>query len=174
MTDQQQQQHQQPPNSNSTSCPYLDTINRTSLDFDFSPHCSITLDSSPHIYACLVCGKYFRGRGRHTPAYTHSVDAGHAVYLHLERGTYWCLPEDYEIGNEPSLDDISAALRPRFTEREVEELDGRRELARDLFGRRYLPGFVGLNNLNKTDYLNCVVQALGHVRLVNGEGRGAV
>ena len=24
-------------------------------------------------------------------------------------------------------------------------------LARDLFGRRYLPGFVGLNNLNKTE-----------------------
>lgn len=27
-----------------------------------------------------------------------------------------------------------------------------------------MPGYVGLNNLNKTDYLNCVVQALGHVR----------
>jgi U4/U6.U5 tri-snRNP-associated protein 2 len=42
-------------------------------------------------------------------------------------------------------------------------------LARDLFGRRYLPGFVGLNNLNnlnQTDYMNVVVQALSHVRPV--------
>lgn len=44
------------------------------------------------------------------------------------------------------------------------QLDTQKELVRDLFGRRYLPGYVGLNNLNKTDYLNCVVQALGHVR----------
>ena len=63
------------------------------------------------------------------------------------------------------LADISKALHPKFTVEEVEkELDGRKELVRDLFGRRYLPGFVGLNNLNKTDYLNVVVQALAHVR----------
>jgi len=46
----------------------------------------------------------------------------------------------------------------------VDKLDKDRELARDLFGRRYLPGFVGLNNLNRTDYLNAVVTALGHVK----------
>ncbi|KAL7518240.1 hypothetical protein ACHAWX_003087, partial [Stephanocyclus meneghinianus] len=124
----------------------------------------VTLDSSPHIYACLVCGKFFRGKGRQTPAYTHSVDAGHFVFLHLSNGSYWCLPDNYEIRHEPSLRDISLALHPCFTAQQVAELDGQKELARDLFGRRYLPGFVGLNNLNKTDYLNCVVQALAHVR----------
>lgn len=149
---------------NSTRCPYLDSINRTALDFDFSPHCSITLESSPHIYCCLICGKFFRGRGKQTPCYTHSVDTGHFVYVHLENGRYWCLPENYEIVNEPSLDDISRALMPRFSEEQVKKLDYEKELARDLFGRRYLPGFVGLNNLNKTDYLNVVVQALAHVR----------
>ena len=147
-------------------CPYLDTINRTVLDFDSPDHaCSVTLESSPHIYACLVCGKFFRGKGKHTPAYTHSVEEGHFVYVHLTRGTFWCLPDDYEIPrDEPSLQDIRLALHPTFDRGEVDALDDNQELARDLFGRRYLPGYIGLNNLNHTDYLNAVVQALGHVR----------
>lgn len=88
------------------------------------------------------------------------------MFVHLSNGTFWCLPDGYEISTkeEPSLSDISLALNPSFTSEEVGRLDDNQELARDLFGRRYLPGFVGLNNLNKTDYLNCVVQALAHVR----------
>ncbi len=84
----------------------------------------------------------------------------------MTRGTFWCLPDDYEIDskNEPSLQDIRLALHPTFTKNQVRQIDAQKELVRDLFGRRYLPGYVGLNNLNKTDYLNCVVQALGHVR----------
>lgn len=124
----------------------------------------MSLESSPHIYACLVCGKFFRGKGKQTPAYTHAVEEGHFVFVHLTKGTFHCLPDDYEIKNEPSLNDISEALHPKFTKAEVEKLDENQELARDLFGRRYLPGFVGLNNLNKTDYLNAVLQALAHVR----------
>ena len=68
---------------NGRSCPYLDTIQRSLLDFDFEPSCSISLESSPHVYGCLVCGKFFRGRGKQTPAYTHSVDDGHFVFVHL-------------------------------------------------------------------------------------------
>lgn len=41
-------------------CPYLDTINRGLLDFDFEKLCSISL-SKINVYACLVCGKYFQG-----------------------------------------------------------------------------------------------------------------
>lgn len=44
----------------SRSCPYLDTINRGLLDFDFEKLCSISL-SKINCYACLVCGKYFQG-----------------------------------------------------------------------------------------------------------------
>jgi len=63
------------------------------------------------------------------------------------------------------LDDIRAALNPTYTAEDVRSLDRNAGLlARDLFGRRYLPGFVGLNNLNKTDYVNATVQALAHVR----------
>lgn len=57
--------------------------------------------------------------------------------------------------NEPSLNDISLAAHPVFSGEQVERLDGEKELARDLFGRRYLPGFVGLNNLNKVSWLWC-------------------
>ena len=45
----------------SRHCPYLDTINRGVLDFDFEKLCSISL-SKINVYACLVCGKYFQGR----------------------------------------------------------------------------------------------------------------
>lgn len=56
-------------------CPYLDTINRQLLDFDMEKVCSVTL-SNLNVYCCLICGKYFQGRGKSTPAYTHSVAAG--------------------------------------------------------------------------------------------------
>ncbi len=44
----------------SRSCPFLDTIDRTVLDFDFEKLCSVSL-SNNNCYACLVCGKYFQG-----------------------------------------------------------------------------------------------------------------
>lgn len=149
--------------STTIACPYLDTIQRSILDFDFEPSCSVSLETGPHVYGCLVCGKFFRGKGQHTPAYTHSVDEGHFVYIHLSKGTFHCLPDDYEI-KDPSLADISAALHPTFTEEEIQKIDSNTGLVRDLFGRRYLPGFVGLNNLHKTDYINSTIQALAHVR----------
>src|SRR6202167_3849311 len=60
--------------------PYLSTkpkvllqINRVVLDFDFEKVCSVsTLNFN--IYGCLVCGKYFQGRGRNSHAYAHSID----------------------------------------------------------------------------------------------------
>ena len=145
------------------TCPYLDTINRQSLDFDFEPTCSQTLTTGPNVYACLVCGKFFRGRGKQTPAYLHSVNEGHAVFLHLTHGTFHCLPENYEI-LDPSLDDIRHAFKPVYTERHISLLDKESTLGRDLYGRRYLPGFLGLNNLNKTDCINTTLQALAHVK----------
>jgi U4/U6.U5 tri-snRNP-associated protein 2 len=145
------------------TCPYLDTIQRTALDFDFEVACSVTLQTGPHIYACCVCGRYFRGRGRATPAYTHAVDASHYVFLHLQQQTFYCLPDNYEI-HDASLDDIRNALHPTYTAPDVAQLDTKTALSRDLFGRLYRPGFVGLNNLRKTDGINSVVQALAHVR----------
>ena len=45
----------------SLSCPYLDTIDRNVLDFDFEKLCSVSL-SRVNVYVCLVCGKYFQVR----------------------------------------------------------------------------------------------------------------
>jgi U4/U6.U5 tri-snRNP-associated protein 2 len=78
------------------SCPYLDTINRNYLDFDFEKLCSISL-TRINVYACLNCGKYFQGRGTSTHAYTHSVSEGHHVFLNLESLKFYCLPDNYEI-----------------------------------------------------------------------------
>lgn len=72
-------------NNNIQECPYLDTINRKLLDFDFEKICSVTLRSS-NVYACLVCGRYFQGRSVNSPAYSHSINAEHHVFMNLQNG----------------------------------------------------------------------------------------
>lgn len=140
---------------------YLDTISRTRLDFDFEKLCSVTL-SNINVYACLVCGKYFSGRGPKTPAYFHALEEGHHVYINMETKKVWVLPEGYEVKNK-SLDDIKVVCDPRFSPEEVRALDKAPKPAWDLLGKKYIPGFVGLNNIKANDYLNVVVQALSHV-----------
>lgn len=81
---------------NVKQCPYLDTINRSVLDFDFEKLCSVSL-TRINVYACLVCGKYFQGRGTNTHAYTHSVAEYHHVFLNLLSLRFYCLPDNYEI-----------------------------------------------------------------------------
>merc|ERR1712193_373725 len=87
-----------------SDCPYLDTINRTALDFDFDKFCSISL-SQINIYACLICGKFFQGRGKNTYAFFHCLEMSHHVFMHLDDGSVWCLPEGYKL-EDRSLDDI--------------------------------------------------------------------
>ena len=65
-----------------STCPYMFTINRSVLDFDFEKCCSVTL-SPVNVYACLVCGRYFRGRGKSTPAYQHALETDHALFMRL-------------------------------------------------------------------------------------------
>jgi hypothetical protein len=97
-------------------CPYLDTIDRQKLDFDMEKVCSVTL-SNMNVYSCLVCGKFFQGRGQTTPgenstfphpspplvtfllllAFTHSVQCGHFVFLNLHTYKAYCLPDGYEV-----------------------------------------------------------------------------
>ncbi|KAG9452791.1 hypothetical protein H6P81_005695 [Aristolochia fimbriata] len=142
-------------------CPYLDTVNRQVLDFDFEKFCSVSL-SNLNVYACLVCGKYFQGRGRKSHAYTHSLEAGHHVYINLQTEKVYCLPDGYEI-NDPSLDDIRHVLNPRFTREQVEQLDKKKQWSRALDGSDYLPGMVGLNNIKETDFVNVTIQSLMRV-----------
>ncbi len=55
------------------------------LDFDFEKCCSVSL-SPLNVYACLVCGKYFQGRGPKTHAYTHALEVGHQMFMKLKDG----------------------------------------------------------------------------------------
>jgi len=142
-------------------CPYLDTVNRQMIDFDSEKLCSITL-TNMNVYVCLVCGKYFQGRGKTTPLFTHSVQAGHFVFMNLQSGRVYCLPDDYEVV-DTSLKDVQRCLSPRYSLEEISALNRNTSLARDVHGVSYLPGFVGLNNLNSTDYINSLLHALAHV-----------
>lgn len=140
---------------------YLDTINRSVLDFDFEKLCSVTL-SNINVYACLVCGKYYQGRGPKSQAYFHALDEGHHVYVNMETKKVYVLPEGYEVKSK-SLEDIKYVVDPRFPKEEVAKLDKEQKTAWDLAGRKYNPGFVGMNNIKANDYFNVVVHALAHV-----------
>ncbi|KAL1537272.1 U4/U6.U5 tri-snRNP-associated protein 2-like [Salvia divinorum] len=142
-------------------CPYLDTVNRQVLDFDFEKFCSVSL-SNLNVYACLVCGKYFQGRGPKSHAYTHSLEAGHHVYINLCTEKVYCLPDGYEV-IDPSLDDIRYVLNPRFARENVIQIDHNRQWSRALDGSDYLPGMVGLNNIKETEFVNVTIQSLMRV-----------
>ncbi|KAK3196115.1 Ubiquitin carboxyl-terminal hydrolase 10 [Lecanicillium sp. MT-2017a] len=140
---------------------YLDTIDRNVLDFDFEKLCSVSL-SNINVYACLVCGRYFQGRGPKSHAYFHSLDEDHHVYINLETQKVYVLPEGYEVKSK-ALDDIKYVSDPRYSKREVMELDRVDRRSWTLGGKEYTPGFVGMNNIKENDYLNVVVQAMSHV-----------
>ena len=140
---------------------YLDTISRQILDFDFEKLCSVTL-SNINVYACLVCGKYFQGRGPKSQAYFHALEVDHHVYINMETKKVYVLPEGYEVLSR-SLDDIKYVVDPKFTEDEVKKLDRELHESVDLAGKKYRPGFMGMNNIKANDYLNVVVQMLAHV-----------
>ncbi|KAK4458356.1 hypothetical protein QBC42DRAFT_276890 [Cladorrhinum samala] len=140
---------------------YLDTIDRNVLDFDFEKLCSISL-SNINVYACLVCGKYFQGRGPKSHAYFHSLEEDHHVYINMSTQKVYVLPEGYEVTSK-SLDDIKYVSDPRYSRQEVAEFDRKPRTSRTLLGKEYTPGFVGMNNIKENDYLNVIVQALSHV-----------
>lgn len=126
------------PDAKRRKCPYLDTINPQMLDFDFEKVCSVSL-SDQNVYACLVCGRYFQGRGRATHAFTHAVQSAHHVFINLRTDRIYCLPDNYEVVDH-SLRAVKDALRPSFDRPLIARLDQNRILAQDAFGVSYLPG----------------------------------
>lgn len=140
---------------------YLDTIDRQVLDFDFEKLCSVSL-SNLNVYACLVCGRYYQGRGPKSHAYFHSLEVGHHVYINMQTQKVYVLPEGYEVKNK-SLDDIKFVSDPRYTKEQVMALDKEAKSAWALGNKEYTPGFVGMNNIKENDYFNVVVQALSHI-----------
>ncbi|KAL8905954.1 MAG: hypothetical protein Q9207_002335 [Kuettlingeria erythrocarpa] len=140
---------------------YLDTINRSVLDFDFEKLCSVSL-SNINVYACLVCGKYYQGRGPKSHAYFHALEIGHHVYVNMQTKKVYVLPEGYEVTSK-SLEDIKFVVDPQLPKDEVLQLDQVARDAWDLSGKKYRPGFVGMNNIKANDYFNAIIQALAHV-----------
>lgn len=117
---------------------YLDTVNRGVLDFDFEKLCSVSL-SNINVYTCLVCGKYFQGRGPKSHAYFHALEVGHHVFINMGTKKVYVLPEGYEVKSK-SLDDIKYVVDPHFTKDQVVKLDKEVHDAWDLSGSRYRPG----------------------------------
>ncbi len=140
---------------------YLETIDRTMLDFDFEKLCSVSL-SNLNVYACLVCGRYYQGRGKSSHAMFHSLHEGHHVFINLHTLKIYVLPESYEVTTH-ILDDIKFVIYPSYSKEQVRMLDREHEPAYDLARKKYLPGYVGLNNIKQNDYINVVIQALSHV-----------
>ena len=60
-----------------------------------------------------VCGSYYQGRGQHTHAFTHALETGHHMFMKLEDGRVYCLPDGYEV-EDRSLDPIRYVLNPTF------------------------------------------------------------
>ncbi|CAD8156807.1 unnamed protein product [Paramecium octaurelia] len=141
-------------------CPYIATICRHMLDFDFEKLCSVTL-SNLNVYVCLICGKYYQGKSINTQAYIHSLEQDHHLFMNLQNTKIYCLPDNYEVVDH-SLEDIQYNLDPKFNN--LKELDDNVEESRALDGTTFLPGFVGLNNLSKSDYFNVVMQALCRIK----------
>lgn len=119
---------------------YLDTINRSVLDFDFEKLCSVTL-SNINVYACLVCGKYYQGRGPRSHAYFHALEVGHHVYVNMQTKKVYVLPEGYEVKSK-SLEDIKFVVDPQLSKDEVGKLDKEAKDAWDLGGKKYRPGMI--------------------------------
>jgi U4/U6.U5 tri-snRNP-associated protein 2 len=84
------------------------------------------------------------------------------VFIHLHDVRAFCLPDGYEI-LDASLEDVKKCLAPAFSKDDISRLNRNSSLARDVYGINYLPGFIGLNNLKNTDYVNVVLHALSHV-----------
>ncbi|EEB09339.1 ubiquitin carboxy terminal hydrolase Ubp10 [Schizosaccharomyces japonicus yFS275] len=141
---------------------YLDTINRSMLDFDFDKLCSVSL-SNLNVYACLVCGKYYQGRGPNSYAYVHALTENHHVFVNCSTLRFYILPESYQV-TSAALDDIKYVMQPTYTKEQVSQLDVKETTSYDLDKKPYFPGFIGMNNIKQNDYLNVIVQALAHVK----------
>ncbi|KAF8204320.1 hypothetical protein K438DRAFT_1918145 [Mycena galopus ATCC 62051] len=162
--DLEEEEDMQEPTEVRASDLYLDTINRAILDFDFEKVCSVSL-TNINIYGCLVCGKYFQGRGRNSYAYSHSIHEDHHVFINLQTAQVYVLPDGYPV-SDPSLDDISFVLAPSFSPASIANLSSPAHLAKpsyDLANKVYLPGYVGLNNIKRNDHMNVIIHSLLHI-----------
>lgn len=68
--------------------------------------------------------------------------------------------------SDPSLEDISFVLAPAFGKTSIANLSAPSHLSKpsyDLSGKAYIPGYIGLNNIKRNDYMNVIIHSLLHV-----------
>ncbi|EDR24939.1 pre-mRNA-splicing factor SAD1, putative [Entamoeba dispar SAW760] len=145
-------------------CPYVETVDRNLIDFDKEKVCCKTLKTN-QIYCCMICGKYYQGRDVGSPAYVHSLEENHHIFLSLNTKQFFNLPHGNEV-IEPSFKDIINALDPVYTSNDISHLDDENKVIqlKDHFNKKYIIGFIGFNNLGRTDSINCLVQSIGHCK----------
>lgn len=147
------------PGQDGERCPYLSSINRSVLDFDYEKICSVTLKEE-HIYCCLVCGINYQGKGKDSVAFKHSLELGHHLFINLTSSSIICLPNDYEIF-EHSLEDIKGYLHPKFSSEIISS--SLYNVSRTFDGIEFFPGFIGLSNFGNNDSLNSIILMLSRI-----------
>ena len=157
----------------SEKCPYISTINKMILDFDQEKVCSVSLKDN-NIYSCLICGKYFHGKGKTTPCYIHSLSEQHHLFINLETREIYCLPDDYELTDDiinPEkkeqniLFQIKQNLLPEYTKKEIKLIDKiSSNFCTSLGGDLFLPGYLGLGYVKNCQYFNVVIQSFSHLK----------
>lgn len=116
------------------------------LDLDQPRVCS-TLLSSHNLHMCLSCGRLFCGRADGSCSHRHHLETDHRLFLHMDSGATYTLPENETVAPTRVLERIRRALAPQFTPDEVAALAG---------------GAVGVVASPPEPHLTAVVQLLVH------------
>ncbi|EJS43903.1 sad1p [Saccharomyces arboricola H-6] len=141
---------------------YLETVVREKLDFDSEKICCITL-SPLNVYCCLVCGRFYQGRHEKSPAFIHSINENHHVFLNLTTLKFYILPQNIQILHDDKvqlLNGIKYALYPTYR---VKDLQNFPRQCFDLSNRVYLNGFIGFTNTAVYDYAHSVLLIISHM-----------
>ena len=70
------------------------------------------------------------------------------MFIHLETAQVYVLPDNYLV-EDASLADIQYQLRLTFSPQQIAQFDAPEPCkSRDLHAQPYLPGFLGLNNID--------------------------
>lgn len=141
---------------------YLETVIREKLDFDSEKICCVTL-SPLNVYCCLVCGHYYQGRHEKSPAFIHSINENHHVFLNLTNLKFYILPQNIQILHDDKvqlLNGIKYALYPTYS---VKDLQSFPKQCFDLNNRAYLNGFIGFTNAATYDYAHSALLLISHI-----------
>ena len=75
------------------------------------------------------------------------------------------MPDGYPV-SDPSLEDIAFVLAPTFTKASISQLSSPAHILKpsyDLASKPYIPGYIGLNDIKRSDYMNVIIHALLHI-----------